>query len=100
MGDCSSFAPYALRVLGDSMIPEFQHGAVIVVEPVSACEDGAYVVIDYAGETWFRQFVVHDGRKFLRPLNDLYPTVELTQSYQLRGVVVQQTFQRQRKRYL
>jgi DNA polymerase V len=100
VGDCSSFAPYALRVLGDSMIPEFPHGAVIVVEPMTACEDGAYVVVDYQGETWFRQFVVSSGRRFLRPLNDLYPTIELTGPYTVRGLVVQQTHQRKRKRYV
>lgn len=100
MSDCSSFAPYALRVLGDSMHPEFPHGAVIVVEPVTTCEDGSYIIVDYEGETWFRQFVVYEGRKFLKPLNDLYPTIELTGPYTVRGLVVQQAYKRQRKRYL
>jgi SOS-response transcriptional repressor LexA len=82
------------------MIPEFPHGSVIVVEPVKTCDNGAYVIVDYKGETWFRQFVAYEGRKFLKPLNDIYPTIELSEPYDVRGVVVQQTYKRQRKRYL
>jgi hypothetical protein len=44
--------------------------------------------------------VVHDGRRFLKPLNDIYPTIELSGPYAIRGVVVQQTFKRKRTRYL
>ncbi len=97
--DCSYAELFALRVLGDSMEPEFPHGAIIVVEPADACRDGSYVVVDYDGETWFRQFIVHGGRQFLRPLNEEYPLVELTRGYQMRGIVVQQSYRRKRKHY-
>jgi len=97
--DCSYAEPFALRVLGDSMEPEFPHGAIIIVEPANACRDGTFVVADYDGETWFRQFVEREGRRFLRPLNDEYPLVELTRAYEIRGVVVQQSYRRKRKHY-
>ena len=30
---CSALEPYALRVLGDSMEPEFADGCVIIIDP-------------------------------------------------------------------
>ncbi len=91
-GGCTAKEPFALQVLGTSMEPEFEDGCIIIVDPAYPANSGAYVVIDYAGETTFRQLVVNDdGRKYLRPLNDLYPTQELTQPYAVRGVVVQQS---------
>ena len=58
--------------------------------------NGAYVVIDYRGEITFRQFIVEQGRKFLKALNDAYPTVEMVENYSVRGVVVQRASQRRK----
>ena len=38
---CASGEPYALMVLGDSMLPEFEPGEVIVVEPDGVARDGS-----------------------------------------------------------
>jgi SOS-response transcriptional repressor LexA len=64
-------------------------------------ESGAYVIIDYAGETTFRQLVIEDGRRYLRALNASYPSVEMIGEYRVRGVVVQRAGRRRRehKRY-
>ncbi len=91
--------PYALRVLGESMVPEFEDGAVIIVDPAAPCESGAYAIVEYDDDVVFRQYVVHDGRKFLRPLNDDYPTVELRKPFRIRGVVIQKYYRRRRKHY-
>jgi len=40
-GGCSESEPYALRVLGDSMLPEFKEGVVIVIDPAGAIRDGS-----------------------------------------------------------
>ena len=56
-GSCSTLEPYALRVLGDSMEPEFTDGCVIIVDPGYAPKDGAYVIVEYAGDLFFRQLV-------------------------------------------
>ena len=37
--NCSSAEPYALMVLGDSMLPEFEEGEIIVVEPSGLVKD-------------------------------------------------------------
>lgn len=95
---CSAAEPYALRVLGDSMQPEFREGHIIIIDPGMSVHDGAYVVIDYAGDTTFRQFVIDEaGKRYLKPLNDEYETVEITDSFHIHGVVVQRAGTRRKE---
>ena len=70
---CSVLEPYALRVLGDSMEPEFADGCVIIIDPGYAPRDGSYVVVEFAGDVFFRQLVCDGERRFLKPLNR-YPS--------------------------
>jgi SOS-response transcriptional repressor LexA len=97
LSSCASAEPYALRVLGDSMEPEFCEGHIIIVDPSMPAHHGAYVVIDYQGETYLRQFWVEQGVKYIRPLNPAYPAIALTQDYRVRGVVVQRAGRRRRE---
>jgi phage repressor protein C with HTH and peptisase S24 domain len=98
---CSALEPYALRVLGDSMEPEFADGSVIIIDPGCVPRDGAYVVVEFAGDVFFRQLVIDGERRFLKPLNPKYGGFELTPPYTIRGGVVQQAGRRraQRKHY-
>ena len=41
---CSAREIYALRALGDSMAPEFQHGTVLIIDPEATVKDGSYVI--------------------------------------------------------
>lgn len=98
---CAEAEPFALRVIGDSMAPEFLDGHIVIVDPSMPAEHGAYVIIDYAGETTFRQLVIEEGRRYLRALNDTYPAVEIQGECRVRGVVVQRAGRRrsEHKRY-
>lgn len=98
---CSALEPYALRVLGDSMAPEFPEGCVIIVDPGHAAVEGSYVVVEFAGDVFFRRLVCDGERRFLQPLNPKYGGFELTPPYTIRGGVVQQAGRRrsQRKHY-
>ena len=98
---CSALEPYALRVLGDSMEPEFADGCVIIIDPGHAPRNGSYVVVEFAGDVFFRQLVVDGERRFLKPLNPKYGGFELIPPYTIRGGVVQQAGKRraQRKHY-
>ncbi|BAU47105.1 repressor [Sulfurifustis variabilis] len=98
---CAEAEPFALRVIGDSMAPEFLDGHIVIIDPAMPVESGAYVIVDYAGETTFRQYVIEDGRRYLRALNASYPSVELEGEFRVRGVVVQRAGRRRRehKRY-
>jgi len=97
-GGCSVLEPFALRVLGDSMEPEFPDGCVIIIDPGAAPRDGAYVVVDYAGDVFFRQLVFDGGRRLLKPLNPKYGSFELTPPYTIRGSVVQRAGRRRAER--
>lgn len=86
---CSSGEPYALMVLGDSMLPEFEDGEIIVIEPEGLARDGSYVVAFHNDEYTFRQLLIRDGKHYLQALNDLYPTEEIAGIEAVKGVVIQ-----------
>lgn len=90
-GGCTSKAPFALQVLGDSMEPEFLDGVVIIIDPNHPATHGTYVVADHDGETTFRQFVIRDNQKYLVALNDNYPDIEITRELTIRGVITQRS---------
>lgn len=89
--------PYALRVLGDSMLPEFQEGHIIIVDPGYPPCHGAFVVVDYGGEVILGQYSIEGRRTWLRYLNPDYPGVELIPPYEIKGVVIQRAGRRRRE---
>jgi DNA polymerase V len=96
--NCSTLEPYALRVLGDSMEPEFADGCIVIVDPAYVLRDGAYVIVEFAGDVFFRQIVFDGERRFLKALNPKYGSFELTPPYTIRGGVVQQAGRRRSQR--
>jgi len=85
---CASAEPYALMVLGDSMLPEFEEGEIIVVEPSGLVKDGSYVVAYVNDEYIFRQLVKHDDGWMLKPLNPLYENIPVPDVDVAKGVVI------------
>jgi DNA polymerase V len=85
---CASGEPYALMVLGDSMLPEFEEGEIIVVEPEGVARDGSFVVAFANDEHIFRQLVRHPEGWMLRPLNTLYPNIPIDGLDAVKGVVI------------
>jgi len=95
--------PFALRVLGDSMLPEFAEGDIIVVEPDGALHDGSFVVACVGGEWLFRQLAGSDALWRLRALNDAFADRVLPDLGAVRGVVIQKAVpgrRRSGKRYV
>jgi DNA polymerase V len=54
---CSGGESFALRVLGEDMLPEFREGDIIIVEPDGALKDGAFVLASPGGDWMLRQLV-------------------------------------------
>ena len=98
---CATSETYALRVLGDSMEPEFADGSIIIVEPGGNVENGSYVIAHTDGEYIFRQFITKDGRSFLKALNPGYADVAVPGPEVVCGVVTQRagTHRRHHKHY-
>ena len=43
---CSDAAPFALRVVDDSMEPEFRRNCIVIIDPTGHARDGAYVLAE------------------------------------------------------
>jgi len=88
---CSSGESFALMVLGDSMLPEFAEGEVIVIEPDGLAADGSFVLA-WCGDEWIFRQLVRDAHGWrLRALNPVYPEIALPDLDAVRGVVIQKS---------
>ena len=96
-GACSGSESFALLVLGDSMVPEFAEGDVIVIEPDGLATDGSYVLARHDGEWIFRQLVASGTGWRLHPLNPTYPAIDMADLSEVRGVVIQKSTPGNRK---
>lgn len=83
---------FSLEVAGDSMSPEFQPGAIIIVDPSRAPKDGSFVVakLGDAPVATFKQLRIDGAQRFLVPTNDRYPVIEAGADCAIIGVVVEQ----------
>ncbi|KPJ90200.1 MAG: hypothetical protein AMJ53_14550 [Gammaproteobacteria bacterium SG8_11] len=86
---CTAAEPYALRVLGDNMLPEFKDGQIIIVDPAYPPCHGAFVVVNYRGEYLFGQLLKEANRQWLHYLNNAQASVELLEPFEFKGVVIQ-----------
>jgi DNA polymerase V len=88
-GACEGAESFALRVLGDSMAPEFEHGDIVVIEPGGTIGDGRFVLA-WADEQWtLRQLRGEPGAWRLEALDPRLPAQPLAGLSQVRGVVIQ-----------
>jgi SOS-response transcriptional repressor LexA len=88
---CSAGESFALRVVGQSMAPEFNEGEVIIVEPDGVVCDGSFVLAQADGVWTLRQLVRHGGGWTLRALNPAFPDSALSDLSAVRGVVIQKS---------
>lgn len=88
MSGCTNNEPYALRVIGNSMEPEFTEGEIVVIEPNKSREHGVYVIAFHENEYIFRQLILQHDKWHLQPLNDEYPTVQISDSDSIKGRIV------------
>jgi SOS-response transcriptional repressor LexA len=89
---CSGAEPFALRVLGQDMAPEFLHGEIIVVEPGGLLKDGSFVLARPGGEWIFRQLRRQGDGWVLHALNPALPALPdlpLADLSVVHGVVIQ-----------
>ncbi len=94
---CSSGEAYALMVHGESMMPEFAEGDIIIVEPDGLVKDGSFVVAFHNGEYTMRQMRIQDGRHSLVALNENFPSEEVPGIGVVKGVVIQKAKPGRRK---
>ena len=88
--------PYALQNIGDMMSPEFSENCILIIDPSMPLHHKAYVIIDFKGELYFRQYFEENGRKILRCLNSSYSEIELNDNFEVHGCIVQQKQRKQK----
>lgn len=98
---CSGGEAFALRVLGEDMLPEFREGDIIVVEPDGALKDGCFVLACPGGDWMLRQLVRRDRGWSLRVLNaaacSIAPDLPIADLSVVRGLVIQKAVPGRRK---
>ncbi len=94
--------PFALRVVGDSMAPEFYDGCIIIIDPEGVISDGCFVMARHEDGYVFRQLEYGDGVYYLKTLQDGHEIIELADFGPIEGVVIQRAGRRrsERKHYL
>ncbi|MFV2058612.1 MAG: S24 family peptidase [Thiohalomonadales bacterium] len=83
--------PYALRVIGDSMLPEFAHGHIIIVDPGLPIYQGAYVVLLQDEQVMFGQYHQNGPQEQLLYLNPTFQSVTLHKNYLVKGIITQRS---------
>ena len=96
---CGASEPFALRVIGDDMAPEFCDGNIVVVDTGGVIRNDCYVIARLQQDTLLRQLQIFNGKFYLKRVS-IEPLVEIAQQ-DIIGVVSQKAGRRrhQRKRY-
>jgi SOS-response transcriptional repressor LexA len=94
---CSGGEAFALRVIGESMAPEFKDGEIILIEPDGALRDGCYVLAQAEGEFTFRQLQQRPDGWWLHPLNPAWPDQKLPDLSAVHGRIIQAAVPGRRK---
>jgi SOS-response transcriptional repressor LexA len=99
-GNCGR-EPFALRVIGDEMSPEFSDGCIIIIDPEGVVSDGAYVMARHEEGYVFRQLIYGEGVYYLKTLQAGHAVIEIPDLRSIEGVVTQQATRRRadRKHY-
>lgn len=92
---CSAHEPFALRVLGDSMAPEFPAGCIVIVDPAGSLYDGCFVVAELDGQSGLWQLHIDAGVYTLKTLAGPC-SVSLDSTAPIRAVVAQRAGTRRR----
>ena len=102
MSSCGASEPFALQVLGNDMLPEFEEGHVIVIDPGGTVRHECYVVANPNDEFIFRQLHIDGDQYVLRATQPGFDEIPLPNGIKdIVGVVSQRSGRRrsEHKRY-
>jgi SOS-response transcriptional repressor LexA len=81
---------FALRVEGASMEPRYHNGDVVFVDPSVSPTQGSDVVVreENNNEATFKQLAIEGSRRWLKPRNPQFPSIEMPADARIVGVVI------------
>jgi len=72
---------YAIRIKGDSMLPRFRDGNLLILSPETRWGDGDTCLVRHIdGRVWIKRLSAHGSTWCLESDNPIYPTIPLRQS--------------------
>ncbi|MCO6504206.1 MAG: hypothetical protein J6568_02150 [Snodgrassella sp.] len=81
---------FVLKVLGDSMEPEFVSSDYIIIEPDLEPQDKNFIIVyENEAEAMLKQLIIEGSRQYLKPLNPRYPIIAMTNQFKICGVVIE-----------
>lgn len=95
--ECGGGESFALMVMGHSMVPEFNEGEIIIIEPAGLAKDGVYVLAWHQEEWTFRQLLRAGTGWLLHPLNPAFADAALVDLDAVRGVIIQKALPGRRR---
>ena len=99
---CGSSEPFALRVIGNDMSPEFEDGHIVIIDPGGRVVTDCFVVAKVEGGVILGQLVIEGDSYLLRFLKPGIADIILNGGFDdLVGVVSQRSGKRRKehKRY-
>jgi SOS-response transcriptional repressor LexA len=82
---------FALIFKGDSMFPQFHENTILIIDTYQAPKNRDFVIAYCHDnqEILFRQLIIDGSYKFLKPINTIFPSLQLKELDQIIGLVVQ-----------
>lgn len=82
---------FGVKVVGESMWPDFTEGTLIIVDPSKEPKHRNYVLcqLHQDNEIIFRQLIIDGSEKLLKPINYNYKSKPLTNDDKILGVIIQ-----------
>ena len=95
--ECAGGESFALMVQGQSMVPEFLEGEIILIEPEGLATDGSYVLAWHQEGWTFRQLLRAGKGWLLHPLNPAFADEPIPDLTPVRGVIIQKALPGRRR---
>lgn len=93
---CGNEEPFALRVIGDEMEPEFPDGCILIIDPAGHCKHGSFVIAQRDDGHIFRKLEINQSSHTLVALKNGVERISLEDKSSVVGVVIQRAGKRRK----
>jgi SOS-response transcriptional repressor LexA len=82
---------FALRVKGEAMWPQFQENTILIINTIKEAKNRDFVIayLKQSDEIIFRQLLIENKYKFLKAINNIFPSIKLEENDKIIGIVIQ-----------